>query len=187
MPGKPKLKSHYPYYLANRPIEAGADLPVLDKYSGKVATRVAMADAKAIDAAIGAAAKAAAPMAAMKPYQRRAVLEHCVEAMRKRKDELAYALCVEAGKPIKDSQGEAERLIDTFRIAADESTRIDGEIVSLEISERTKGYRGFVKRVPLGPCSFITPFNFPLNLVAHKRSEERRVGKEWGSRWGRWS
>ncbi|MGH8151889.1 MAG: aldehyde dehydrogenase family protein, partial [Rhodanobacteraceae bacterium] len=76
--------------------------------------------------------------------------------------------CVEAGKPIKDSQGEAERLIDTFRIAADESTRIDGEIVNLEISERTRGYRGFVKRVPLGPCSFITPFNFPLNLVAHK-------------------
>ncbi|MGH8155029.1 MAG: aldehyde dehydrogenase family protein, partial [Rhodanobacteraceae bacterium] len=48
------------------------------------------------------------------------------------------------------------------------STRIDGEIVNLEISERTRGYRGFVKRVPLGPCSFITPFNFPLNLVAHK-------------------
>ena len=168
MPGKPKLKTRYPYYLANQPVEAGADLAVLDKYSGKVATRVAMANAKAIDAAIGAAAKAAAPMAAMKPYQRRAVLEHCVEAMRKRKDDLAYALCVEAGKPIKDAQGEAERLIDTFRIAADESTRIDGEIVNLEISERTRGYRGFVKRVPLGPCSFITPFNFPLNLVAHK-------------------
>src|SRR5690348_13839045 len=88
--------------------------------------------------------------------------------MRRRKNDLAYALCVEAGKPIKDSQGEAERLIDTFRIAADESTRIDGEIVNLEISERTAGYRGFTQRVPLGPCSFITPFNFPLNLVAHK-------------------
>src|SRR5690348_3419322 len=187
MPSTPKLKSRYPYYLANRPVQANTDLPVLDKYSGEVATRVAMADAKAIERAIAAAAKAAAPLAATKPYQRRAVLEHCVDSLRKRKNELAYALCVEAGKPIKDSQGEAERLIDTFRIAADESTRLDGEIVNLEISERTRGYRGFVKRVPLGPCSFITPFNFPLNLVAHKRSEERRVGKEWGSRWGRWS
>src|SRR5690348_440430 len=110
----PKLKPRYPYYLANKPVQANADLPVLDKYSGKVATRVAMADAKAIEQAIAAAAKAAAPMAALKPYQRRAVLEHCVESMRKRKDELAYALCVEAGKPIKDSQGEAERLIDTL-------------------------------------------------------------------------
>jgi acyl-CoA reductase-like NAD-dependent aldehyde dehydrogenase len=168
MPKPPRLKSRYPYYLANKPVQANIDLPVLDKYSGKVAARVAVADAKTIEQAIAAAARAAAPMAAMKPYQRRAVLEHCVESMRKRKHELAYALCVEAGKPIKDSQGEAERLIDTFRIAADESTRLDGEIVNLEISERTRGYRGFVKRVPLGPCSFITPFNFPLNLVAHK-------------------
>ena len=168
MPKKPQLESRYPYYLANEPVQANADLPVLDKYSGKIATRVAMADAGAIEEAIAAAAKAAAPMAALKPCQRRAVLEHCVQSFARRKDDLAYALCVEAGKPIKDSQGEAERLIDTFRIAADESTRIDGEIVNLEISERTKGYRGFVKRVPLGPCSFITPFNFPLNLVAHK-------------------
>jgi len=168
MPKTPKPKSRYPYYLANQPVQANTDLPVLDKYSGEIATHVAMADAKAIEQAIAAAAKAAAPMAAMKPYQRRAVLEHCVVRMRERKDDLAYALCVEAGKPIRDSQGEAERLIDTFRIAADESTRTDGEILNLEISERTKGYRGFVKRVPLGPCSFITPFNFPLNLVAHK-------------------
>ncbi len=168
MPNAPKLESRYPYYLAGKPVQANADLPVLDKYSGRVATRVALADRKTIDEAIAAAVKATAPMAALKPYQRRAVLEHCVARMRARRDELAYALCVEAGKPIRDSQGEAERLIDTFRIAADESTRIDGEIVNLEISERTSGYRGFVKRVPLGPCSFITPFNFPLNLVAHK-------------------
>jgi acyl-CoA reductase-like NAD-dependent aldehyde dehydrogenase len=168
MPKPSKLKSKYPYYLANKPVQANTDLEVRDKYSGRIATRVAMADAKAVGAAIAAAEEATAPMAALKPYQRRAVLEHCVTRMRERKHELAYALCVEAGKPIKDSQGEAERLIDTFRIAADESTRIDGEIVNLEISERTKGYRGFVKRVPLGPCSFITPFNFPLNLVAHK-------------------
>lgn len=168
MPKVQKLQSHYPYYLANEAVQPNADLAVLDKYSGKLATRVALADAKAIDAAIGAATKAAAPMAALKPYQRRAVLEHCVESLGRHKDDLACALCVEAGKPIRDAQGEAERLIDTFRIAADESTRIDGEIVNLEISARTRGYRGFVKRVPIGPCSFITPFNFPLNLVAHK-------------------
>jgi acyl-CoA reductase-like NAD-dependent aldehyde dehydrogenase len=168
MPRAPQLQPRHPYYLANRPVQANAELAVLDKYSGKLATRVALADARAIDAAIGAAADAAAPMAALKPYRRRAVLEHCVASLRKRKQALAYALCIEAGKPIRDSLGEVERLIDTFRIAADEATRGDGEIVNLEISERTRGYRGFVKRVPLGPCSFITPFNFPLNLVAHK-------------------
>ena len=60
------------------------------------------------------------------------------------------------------------RLIDTFKVAAEESVRIDGEMINLEISERAKGYRGFMQRVPIGACSFITPFNFPLNLVAHK-------------------
>jgi acyl-CoA reductase-like NAD-dependent aldehyde dehydrogenase len=163
-----KLEDRYPYYLANKPQQPNADLAVLDKYSGEVATRVALADARAIEEAIAAVAKAAAPMAAMKPYERRAVLEHCIARMGERKDELAFALCVEAGKPIKDAQGEVTRLLDTFRIAADEATRSGGEILNLEISPRTRGYRGFAKRVPLGPCSFITPFNFPLNLVAHK-------------------
>jgi NAD-dependent aldehyde dehydrogenases len=78
------------------------------------------------------------------------------------------ALCIEAGKPIKDSRGEVTRLIDTFKVAAEESVRIDGEVLNLEISARAKGYRGFSKRVPIGPCSFISPFNFPLNLAAHK-------------------
>ncbi len=163
-----KLKERYPYYLANRPQQPNAGLPVLDKYSGEIATRVALADAAAIESGIAAAAQAAAPMSALKPYERRAALEHCIARLSERREELAFALCVEAGKPIKDSQGEVTRLIDTFRIAADESVRIDGEIINLEISPRTQGYRGFVKRVPIGPCSFITPFNFPLNLVAHK-------------------
>lgn len=168
MPGPSKLRSRYPCYLANKAVQPNTDLPVLDKYSGEVATRVALADARTIDRAIAAAAKAAASMAALKPHQRRAVLEHCIARFSERRNELALTLCIEAGKPIRDSQGEVARLIDTFRIAADETVRIDGEILNLEISERTKGYRGFVKRVPLGPCSFITPFNFPLNLVAHK-------------------
>src|SRR6185437_9820271 len=164
----PRFAARYPLYLANEALQPNAGLEVRDKYSGAIATRVALADAETIERAIAAAAKAAAPMAAMKPYRRSAVLEHCVARFSERRDELAYALCVEAGKPIRDSQGEVARLIDTFRIAADESLRINGEIVNLEISERTRNYRGFVKRVPLGPCSFITPFNFPLNLVAHK-------------------
>ena len=78
------------------------------------------------------------------------------------------ALCVEAGKPINDARGEVTRLIDTFRIAAGEATRIGGEVLELAISARTDGYRGMTRRVPIGVCSFITPFNFPLNLVAHK-------------------
>ncbi len=162
------LDKSYPYYLANTPVAANTDLEVLDKYSGKRATRVAFADTAAVRKAIAAAHEARGAMAAFTPDQRRDVLQHCVEQFSKRSDDLAMALCIEAGKPIKDAHGEVSRLIDTFRIAAAEATRIDGEVVELQISERTRGYRGMVKRVPLGPCAFITPFNFPLNLVAHK-------------------
>ncbi|HEY0178307.1 MAG TPA: aldehyde dehydrogenase family protein [Dokdonella sp.] len=158
----------HPYYLAGRPVQANAALEVRDKYSGEIAARVALADAAAIDAAIAAAVQAEAPMRALPPYARQAALEHCVARFRERRDELALALCVEAGKPIGDAEGEVTRLIDTFKVAAEEAVRIDGEIPNLEISERAKGYRGFVKRVPIGACAFITPFNFPLNLVAHK-------------------
>ncbi len=162
------LKDAYPYYLANEAVFANQDLDVTDKYSGEVATRVAMADAATIDQAIDAADKAAKPMAQLAPYERQAILYHCVKRFEERYDELALALCIEAGKPIKDARGEVGRLIDTFRVAAEEAVRIDGEMPNLEISARAKGYRGMVKRVPIGPCSFISPFNFPLNLAAHK-------------------
>lgn len=162
------LKASYPYFLANRPEAPNADLAVTDKYSGEVATRVAMADTDAIDRAIEAAKNAAEPMRKMPAYQRQAVLNHCVKRFEERFEELAVALCIEAGKPIKDARGEVTRLIDTFRIAAEESVRIGGEVIPMDINPRANGYSGMWKRVPIGPCSFISPFNFPLNLAAHK-------------------
>ncbi len=162
------LKESYPYYLASEPEYANTDLEVTNKYTGEVATKVAMANVDTIDKAIAAAEKAQPAMAAMAPYERQAVLEHCVKRFTERADELAQALCIEAGKPIKDAKGEVSRLIDTFKIAAEESVRINGETVNLEISARAKGYQGMTKKVPIGPCSFISPFNFPLNLAAHK-------------------
>lgn len=162
------LKQAYPYFLASKAVYANEDLKVTNKYTGDVATSVAMADAAVIDQAIAAAEKSQAAMTAMRPYERQQVLNHCVARFTERADELAYALCIEAGKPIKDARGEVTRLIDTFRIAAEESVRINGEVTNLEITERAKGYTGMYKHVPIGPCSFISPFNFPLNLAAHK-------------------
>ncbi|MEQ8849812.1 aldehyde dehydrogenase family protein [Botrimarina sp.] len=170
------LKDTYPFYLANKPESPNADLEVKDKYTGEVATKVAMASADDIDRAIGATVAATEPMARMKPYERQAVLQHCVDRFAERFDELAMSLCIEAGKPIKDARGEVTRLIDTFKIAAEETVRIDGAIPNLEISPRAAGRRGFVQRVPIGPCSFISPFNFPLNLAAHKVAPALAVG-----------
>ncbi len=162
------LKSQYPYYLANQAVFANADLEVVDKFSGLEVTRVAMADAVAIDRAIAAAVAAELPMRKLPSYQRQQVLQHCVRRFEERFEELASVLCIEAGKPIRDSRGEVTRLIDTFRVAAEESVRATGEVMTLDITPRAKGYSGMWKRVPVGACSFISPFNFPLNLVAHK-------------------
>ncbi|MEE8582092.1 MAG: aldehyde dehydrogenase family protein [Myxococcota bacterium] len=170
------VRESYPYYLANRPEAPNRELEVVDKYSGEVVARVALADEAAIDRAIGLAVKAAEPLAAMAAYERQAVLEHCVQRFGERAEELAQALCIEAGKPIKDSRGEVGRLIDTFRIAAEESVRITGEVMPLDISPRARGYRAQWKRVPIGPCSFISPFNFPLNLAAHKVAPAVAIG-----------
>lgn len=162
------LANAYPYYLANEAIFANQDLAVTNKFTNEVATHTALADATVIDKAIAAAEASQPLLNKMAPYERQNILNHCVKRFEERFDELAYALCIEAGKPIKDSRGEVTRLIDTFRIAAEESVRMHGEVLNLEITPRAKGYTGMYKRVPIGPCSFISPFNFPLNLAAHK-------------------
>jgi len=171
-----QLKDVYPLYLNNVAVQPNTDLAVTDKYTGKVAFHTALATPDVIDAAIAGAVRAAVPMAALASYERQAALDHCVRRFRERFDELAFALCVEAGKPIADAEGEVTRLIDTFRIAAEESTRIYGEVQPLDISPRARGYLGLWKRVPIGPCSFISPFNFPLNLAAHKIAPAIAVG-----------
>jgi acyl-CoA reductase-like NAD-dependent aldehyde dehydrogenase len=172
----PSLRDSYPYWLANRPEQPNTDLPVTDKYTGEVATRVALAGEDAIQRGIASAVDAAEPMRKMAAYERRDVLAHCVRRFEERFEELAYSLCVEAGKPIKDARGEVTRLIDTFRISAEEAVRFTGEVLPLDITARARGYTGMWKRVPIGPCSFISPFNFPLNLAAHKVAPAIAVG-----------
>lgn len=162
------LRRIYPLYLNNKAVQRNSDLVVTDKFTGEVAFRTALATPDVIDEAIAGATRAAPAMAKLASFERQSVLNHCVKRFHERFDELSYALCVEAGKPINDAEGEVTRLIDTFRIASEESTRIYGEVQPLDISPRAEGYMGMWKRVPIGPCSFISPFNFPLNLAAHK-------------------
>ena len=101
-----KLRESYPYYLANSPVAANRDLVVHDKYTGEVATRVALADSATIENAISVAVAATEPMRELAPYERREVLEHCVRRFQERADELALSSAIEAGKPIKDARGE---------------------------------------------------------------------------------
>ncbi|MCG3174634.1 MAG: Sulfoacetaldehyde dehydrogenase [Myxococcota bacterium] len=165
-----------PMYVAGQARQPNLDLEVRDKFTGELVSRTPLAGRAEIDEAIAAAAAAAGSMRRLKAYERRDILNHCVTRFTELREELAWSLCAEAGKPIRDARGEVTRLIDTFRIAAEESTRIHGEVMALDISPRSRDYSGQWKRVPIGPCSFISPFNFPLNLVAHKVAPALAVG-----------
>ena len=162
------MKDVYPLYLAGRPVAAQRTMIVTDKYSGKPAAKVSLADRAMIQSAISAAAETFPAMRTLASHKRQAILQHVVNRLGERQEEFARMMVVEAGKPIRDARGEVGRAIETFRIAAEESVRIVGEWLPLDISQRAEGYQAVTRRFPVGPCSFITPFNFPLNLVAHK-------------------
>ncbi|TQR61722.1 aldehyde dehydrogenase family protein [Acinetobacter sp. RF14B] len=159
----------YPLYVAGKPVETGAWLEVKHKYSQELYARVALADAKTLEQAIQAAAAAEAEMAALKPFQKQNILLHCVQRFKEVREELTNILIAEGGKPRKAAAAEVERLINTFQIAADAVTQMDqGRILPLAVTAAAADYQGMVKQMPIGAVSLISPFNFPLNLTAHK-------------------
>ena len=159
----------YPLYLANKAVETGQWLAVQHKYSQKLYARVALADAKSIEKAILAAVKAEAEMAKLQPFQKQKILLHCVQRFQNMSEELVEILIAEGGKPRLAAMAEVERLINTFQIAADAVSQLDeGRILPLAVTAAAANYQGMVKHVPIGAVSLISPFNFPLNLTAHK-------------------
>jgi len=162
------MKEIFPLYLAGRETLTGRTMIVADKFTGKPVAKVSLASREEVRSGIEAATKAAESMAGLPSHRRQSILQHIVDRLRSRSEEFAQVMVSEAGKTIRDARGEVGRAIDTFRIAAEESVRMYGRWLPLDISPRSEGYQAITRRFPIGPCSFITPFNFPLNLVAHK-------------------
>lgn len=164
-----QLAAQYPLYIANEARTTSSWLDVHDKYSGKVATQVAQADAAVLDEAIAAALAAEGAMAALKPFQKQQILLHCVKRFTERLEELTNILIIEGGKPRTAAKAEVLRLISTFQLAADATSQLDqGTVMPLAVTEAVANYRAMVQRVPIGAVSLISPFNFPFNLTAHK-------------------
>ncbi|EFJ17837.1 hypothetical protein SELMODRAFT_420552 [Selaginella moellendorffii] len=167
----------FPMYIASCARDQSANyLDVIDKHTGQAAAKVPLASPEDIEEAIQECVKAAPAMAALPSYERKAVLRKIVFELEKRSEEIAQLITTESGKPIKDARGEVQRSIDTFEVAAEEATRIYGEVLPLDISARNKGIEGIVKKFPIGPVSMVSPWNFPLNLVAHKVAPAIAVG-----------
>ena len=149
-------------------MDDGDPVDVKSPYDGSLVGRVFQGRRNHAEAAIAAAVKAFGTTRRLPAFERQRVLRRVAEGIGQRKDEFSRTLSQEAGKPIKLARTEVERAIFTFTVAAEESTRIYGEYLPLDWQEYTAGRWGIVRQFPLGPIAGITPFNFPLNLVAHK-------------------
>lgn len=146
----------------------GREAVVTSPYDHSVLAVISEAGRDDVEVAIESAVQAFAVTRKMTSQQRADVLHKMVEGITARREEFARTICQEAGKPIRTARVEVDRAIYTFQIAAEESTRIYGEYIPLDTLESAAGRWGLVRRFPLGPVFGITPFNFPLNLVAHK-------------------
>jgi acyl-CoA reductase-like NAD-dependent aldehyde dehydrogenase len=162
--------------VAGEPVHPGPIAQIRAPWDGEVVTEVVQVDAEGLDSAIAHASKAFETTRALAPYQRAAVLDRVVEGIGRRKEELAAAIRDEAGKPVKFAKGEVARAMNTFQFAALEVRREGGEILPLDAVVQGAGRMGLVRRVPRGPVGAISPFNFPLNLMAHKLAPAIAVG-----------
>ncbi|MFN8653399.1 MAG: aldehyde dehydrogenase family protein [Gemmatimonadales bacterium] len=161
---------------AHLPLDGRRTSAVRNPFSGEPAVLAAEASPADLERAIVSAQAGFAKMRAMPRHARRDLLVRIADALTRERQALAQELAVSCGKPITQSLGEVDRAIMTFSLAADEARRFGGEVVPLDVDPRTVGYTGMVHRFPVGPISAITPFNFPLNLLAHKVAPAIAVG-----------
>ncbi len=155
-------------YIDGKWLEEGDLVDICAPYDGAVFARVHQGRREHAEAAVVAAVKAFGTTRRLPAFERQRVLRQIASGIHERKDEFVRTLAQEAGKPIKSARTEVDRAIFTFNIAAEETVRGYGEYLPLDWQQSTAGRWGIVKRFPLGPIAGITPFKFPLNLVAHK-------------------
>src|SRR5246500_1585122 len=156
------------FFMDGRWHDDGDIVEIRSPYDGSLIARVTQGRKEHAEAAIDSAVKAFGTTRRLPAFERQRVLRCVAQAISERRDEFSSTLAQEAGKPIKLARIEVDRAIFIFNVAAEEATRIYGEYLPLDWLQSTAGRWGIVKRFPLGPIAGITPFNFPLNLVAHK-------------------
>ena len=144
------------------------EMEVLNPYNGEAVGVVYRATADDIEEATTTAVKAWETTRKLPLFKREEILRNISSGIEKRKEELARTICLEAGKPISLARMEVSRAVNTFRIGAEEAKRIGGELIPLDLLPRGQNRVSITRRYPLGPVIAISPFNFPLNLIAHK-------------------
>lgn len=156
------------FLLDGQWISEGEPLEVRSPFDGSVVGSTFRPRPEHLETAVQVAIRAFGTTRKLPAYARAAILRKVAESIEKDCEEFAKTIALEAGKPIRTARAEVERAVFTFNIAAEEATRIGGEYLPLDLQPSTAGRWALVRRFPVGPILSITPFNFPLNLVAHK-------------------
>jgi acyl-CoA reductase-like NAD-dependent aldehyde dehydrogenase len=157
-----------PLLLAGRDLHTDTRTPVHAPWDGRVLCQVSQAGPVELEAACAAAERAFEATRALPAHRRASILRAVAAQLRAHQEELAGLIRDEGGKPIQLARAEVGRAVETFLLSAEEATRIAGELAPLDASPLAEGRWALIRRVPRGPVLAITPFNFPLNLVAHK-------------------
>jgi glyceraldehyde-3-phosphate dehydrogenase (NADP+) len=162
------MATEFPFWLAGKPGRSSTPAEVINPFDNSRVGRTWLAGDAEFDRAADAAVAAAPAMRALPPHERAAILLAVSGALTQRRDEIARTLAGEAGKAIRDAAAEVDRASMTFHVAAEEARRIGGDVLPLDLAPHGAGRIGITRRVPIGPVAAISPFNFPLNLSAHK-------------------
>ncbi len=149
-------------------IETGASLPVVDPFTGEKLAQVPLGDAATLDAAVASSRRAFHEVRATPAHIRSARLQAVARGIEARKAQFVETIVSEAGKPVTYAEAEVARAVMTFTAAAEEARRQNGEVLDMDAFPPGEGHIGITRRFPIGVVAGITPFNFPLNLVAHK-------------------
>ncbi|MFI7598701.1 aldehyde dehydrogenase family protein [Actinoplanes sp. NPDC049681] len=164
------------FYVAGEPAHGTDEVTVTHPYDGRTVGRTTWAEPDQVEAAVAAAAAVADEAAALPAHVRAKALDHVSRRIAERRQEIAELITAENGKPVKWALVEADRAVSVFRWAAEEARRFAGGLQRLDTDPGGTGRIAVVKRVPRGPVLGISPFNFPLNLVAHKVAPALAVG-----------
>ena len=156
----------HPLLIGGERVETGDWTEVRSPYSGEVVGRIAKGGAAEARRALDVAA--AALTSPLPAHERARILDATAQLLSERQEEAAQLICAEAGKPLKAARVEAQRAVSTYTFAAVEARKLSGETVPMDASAAGAGKLAFTMRVPIGVIGAISPFNFPLNLVAHK-------------------
>lgn len=162
------MATEFPFYLAGRPSQHGRALDVVNPFDGSPAGRTWFAGEAELDRAADAAVAAVPAMRRLAAFERAAILARTSAAIQAARESIADTLAREAGKPIRDALTETDRAAMTFFVASEEARRLAGEVVPMDLAPHGRNRIAITRRLPIGPVAAISPFNFPLNLSAHK-------------------